>query len=181
MKFSFLGLTLVAVLFLGWTLSFESHVLAHSTGISLEKTVGEYKFDIGYNPPVLEAMDPTSFDFNLLLNKTGERVEFSDIWIRVVKGKKTVFASGIHKPSFGNTTMLYAFPQGGEYELMVRFQNQGEKLAEVSFPLVVEEAGGGTSLPNILLLWLMAGVLGGGVIGFFVSRAVGSKRKEGQE
>ena len=175
MKLSFFGFTLIAISFLGLILLSQSRVFAHATGTSLEKTVGEYRLDIGYNPVVLEAMDSTSFDFNLLLKEKGERVEFSDIWIRVMQGKKTLFASGIHRPGFGNTTMLYTFPQGGEYELMVRFQDQGKKLAEASFPLVVKEAGVDSSSPDFFLLWLVTGVLGGAVIGFFAG--VISRRK----
>jgi len=43
---------------------------AHGTGVSLEKIIGEYKVDIGYDPPVLEALNPVYFD--LALEKTGE-------------------------------------------------------------------------------------------------------------
>lgn len=146
---------------------------AHGTGASLEKMVGEYKVDIGYDPPVLEAKDPIYFDFTLL-SETGERAEFSDIWVRVMKGKQTAFATGIHKPSFGNSTMIYMFPEGGEYELKVRFQNEGEALAEASFPLAVEKAATGAGFPGFI--WLAAGLFGGAIAGFLVGFA--GKRKK---
>ncbi|MDA1337264.1 MAG: hypothetical protein O3C23_00640 [bacterium] len=142
------------------------HVSAHSTGVSLEKTIDEYRVDIGQNPPVLETENPAVFDFDLVFEKTGERAEFSDIWVRIVQGKKTVFASGINKPDFGNTTMVYTFPQGGEYELNVRFQKAGEKIVEASFPLAIEgvTTDSGFNLPLLLL-----GFFIGTICGFLVS------------
>lgn len=147
---------------------------AHNTRVSLEKAVGEYTVDIGYNPLVLEAKDPASFDFSLLLKETGEQAEFSDIWVRVVQDKQTFFATGISKPDFGNATMVYTFPEGGAYELNIRFQNKGEALAEVSFPLTVEKTAASAGSPGFV--WLVAGLFGGAMAGFF-ARAV-RKRKE---
>jgi len=56
----------------------------------------------------------------------------------------------------------------------VRFQNQGEALAEVSFPLNVEKRAG-TSGPGSFI-WLAAGLLTGVLAGFFAG--VARRRKE---
>jgi hypothetical protein len=138
---------------------------AHGTGESLEKIVGEYNVDIGYDPVMLEAASPSFFDFDLVTEETGERAEFTDIWVRIVESKQTIFATGVHKPSLDNTTMVYTFPEGGEYEFKVRFQNDGEALAEASFPLTIEKATTGAGLPGFI--WLAAGVFVGAIAGFF--------------
>ena len=152
--------------------------VAHGTGISLEQVVGDYFIDVGYNPEILEAGDSAIFDFNLFLDETREKVEFTDIWVRIVQNKKTFFASGIHKPEIGSSTLLYAFPRVGAYELSVRFQNKGESVAEASFPLTV----GGTEVddadsPNLFLFWIIAGIFGGAIAGFFAGLFKKEKKK----
>ena len=183
MKFSYLlFLTLFLVLsFLGTSFLFTNFALAHGGGESLEKVVGEYRIDIGYDPAIIEAARPSFFDFDLLFNETGGRSEFSDIWVRIMKGKQTVFASGVHKPSFGNTTMVYTFSEGGEYSIDVRFQNEGGKIAEASFPLTVQSTPSATgSGSGISFLWLVIGAAMGVVGGFFMAFAFNiGKKKSG--
>ena len=163
---------LVLILFIGIVLLVPKYVLAHATGESLEKTVGEYVVDIGYNPTIIEVGSPIVLDFNLLLSETGENVLFTDIWARIVKQNKTVFASGIHKPTFGGTTMVYTFPEAGEYELMLRFQEEGNKIVEASFPLTVESMPGAGPNP---FPWVLLGVLAGAVAGFLLGFGIKNK------
>jgi hypothetical protein len=165
---------IMAILFIGASFLVPGTALAHGTGASLEKIVGEYRLDIGYNPTILEAQDPSIFDFDLLFDETGERAAFTDMWVRIVQGRKTVFASGIHKPDFGNTTMVYSFPEKGDYELTVRFQNEEEKIVEGSFLLEVQgrpEASG----PGISFPWFAVGIFIGIVAGFLTSFAIRKK------
>ena len=183
MKYSYL-LSLIVFFVLSFfsaSFLFTNPILAHGGGESLEKVVGEYKVDIGYDPATLEAGSRSSFDFDLILNETGERSEFSDIWLRIMKGKQTVFASGVHKPSFGNTTMVYTFAEGGEYSLDVRFQNEGGKIAEASFPLTVQSTPSATGLGSgISFLWLAIGAAMGVTGGFFTAFALNiGKKKNG--
>jgi hypothetical protein len=183
MKYSYL-LSLIVFFVLSFfsaSFLFTNPILAHGGGESLEKVVGEYKIDIGYDPAVLEGGSPAYFDFDLLLNQTGERAEFSDIWVRIMLGKQAVFASGIHKPSFGNTTMVYTFPEGGEYELNVRFQNEGEEIVETLFPITVQSASNAAdSGSGISFLWLAIGAAMGVTGGFFTAFALNiGKKKNG--
>ena len=183
MKYSYL-LSLIVFFVLSFfsaSFLFTNPISAHGGGESLEKVVGEYRIDIGYDPAIIEAARPSVFDFDLLFNETGERSEFSDIWVRIMKGKQTVFASGVHKPSFGNTTMMYTFAEGGEYSIDVRFQNEGGKIAEASFPLTVQSPPSATgSGSGISFLWLVIGAAMGVVGGFFTAFAFNiGKKKNG--
>ena len=168
------GYLSIVYFLLGMVLMFPGLAFTHGTGQSLEKVLGEYRVDIGYSPPILEARDPSIFDFDLLLDETSERAVFSGIWVRIVQGKKTVFATGIHKPDFGNITMVYSFPEKGDYELIVRFQNEGEKIVEGSFPIEVQ-GGVETSEPGISFPWFAIGIFIGIIGGFLVSFAVRKK------
>ena len=177
----FPSIVFLVLSFLGISFLFTNFALAHGGGESLEKVVGEYRIDIGYDPAIIEAARPSVFDFDLLFNETGERSEFSDIWVRIMKGKQTVFASGVHKPSFGNTTMMYTFAEGGEYDLNVRFKNEGEEIVEASFPLAVQSASNAAdSGSGISFLWLAIGAAMGVTGGFFTAFAFNiGKKKNG--
>ena len=170
----FFSYLFVVYFLLGTILIFPGLAFTHGAGQSLEKVLGEYRLDIGYSPPIFEAQDPSIFDFDLLFDETNEQVVFSDIWVRIVKGKKTVFATGIHKPDFGGVTMVYSFPEKGDYELTVRFQNEGEKIVEGSFPLEVQGRTE-TSEPGISFPWLAIGIFFGIIAGFLASFAIRKK------
>jgi hypothetical protein len=50
----------------------------------------------------------------------------------------TVFATGLKHQKFGPTTLLYRFPQAGEYTLDVSYRTEeGRAIAQASFPLEV--------------------------------------------
>jgi len=137
--------------------------LAHGTGATTQQLVGEYTISIDFSPTVLDAGSPATFAFELERTETNEFIDFTDIWVRVVQGHKTFFATGVHKPQFGRTVMTYTFPDAGEYEIFVRFQNVAEPLAETSFPVIIEEAEseeGSSRNPFTLLSLVFAGVFG---------------------
>lgn len=158
-----------AALFLGGAMLSPAIGKAHGIGASIEKVVGEHTIDIGYNPSEVEAGEQIRFDFDLL-KKDGGVPPFTDVWVRITsKDRGIAFAGGLHKPEFGLIRMTYVFPQSGEHELSVRFQNGEETLAEASFPLSV--AGSlADAKPSIQLSsQLTVGALIGLVIGFFLS------------
>jgi len=174
MKFFYqiLGINLIIIAFISVGLSLPKDAQAHGAGESVEKAVGEYLVDVGYNTEIFEAGSPVFFDFGLLVNETGENTSFTDIWVRIVQKNKTVFASGIRKPTFGGTTMVYTFPEAGEYELMLRFQEEGNKIVEASFPLTVKSVPGAS--PNFFP-WVLLGVLAGAVAGFLLGFVIKNK------
>ena len=64
--------------------------------------------------------------------------------------------------------MLYTFANQGEYELLVRFQNEGEKLVEASFPVSVQNSEAKEDLPQSGIVWFMGGLVVSAVIALFV-------------
>jgi len=157
-----LPLAMVALLA---TASLQNFAHAHGgAGQSVEKIVGEYLVTLEYSELSLTADESVRFTFELSLNEAAENVPFTDIWVRIMEGNKLLFAGLIKEADFSPTGISYAFPKGGEYELTARFQNEGEAIAETSFPLTVEEseqASGGDRGFSIFLFGIpVAGLIG---------------------
>lgn len=125
-KYAFVLITVM--LFLSTT-----QASSHGSGSSFELVKDAKKIDVGYEPANLTALEPTRFDFQLLDDATDVAVPFSDVWVRFEQDKKTVFASGVHASTLGKTAMTFTFPESGEYTLSVRFQQQGETVADALF------------------------------------------------
>lgn len=132
---------------------------AHGVGQSLEQVVGEYLVDIGYSAFELTSGETVRFDFDVLDNNTREPVPFTDIWVRVSEGHKTVFAGGIMRARLGATGMSMVFPSAGEYELRVRYQNNDTTVVEAAFPLIVVQ--GRDNAPRGNAWQFLIGGLGG--------------------
>ena len=132
------SLCIIIIAFAGSSFFSSKGAHAHGIGQSLEKTVGEYFIDVGYNTLTIEEDQSVRFDFDLMLNETREGVLFTDIWVRIMQGRQLVFAGSIKKADFGKTGISFTFPKSGEYELTTRFQKDGETLVEAPFSLTVE-------------------------------------------
>lgn len=139
----------------------------HGFGQSYEEVVDGYQVDIAYDPPTIASGESMRLDFAIYDEKSGVPIEFSDVWLRIEKEKRTVFASGIHRPEFGPIGVLYTFPEEGIYTVSVRFQRDEEALTEVTFPLEILK-GEGSSFGNTLFLSLLSFFLGGLLAFLFV-------------
>ena len=125
----------------------NTFVLAHGGGVSYEEQKNGYFIDIGYNEEFPVAHEPIRFDF-VTYPEDKESIEgevFTDVWVRISEDKKLYFSGGINKPKFGVTGFTYAFPQEGTYQILARFQNDGETVVETSFFIevlpVIEDSG----------------------------------------
>lgn len=162
------GFFAVSALALPW---FYAH--AHGTGASFEKEINGYLIDVGYDPVILAAQEQQRFDFGVSKKGSTEAVDFTDIWVRIApKERGIIFASGIHRPDFGLPGMTFTFPRAGEYELTVRFQKNGNVIAETSFPLTVETGEAGTPAASRMgtIVSLGIGIILGVGIGLFIAR-----------
>lgn len=130
-------LILIAIALFAFSI-YSSQAFAHATGSSWEQVYGDYKVDVGYDPGTFVLGEPVRLDFNVVKEVGGEDVPFADVWVRISKGNKTVFASGIHKPSLGKTGMTFTFPEAGEHLLSARFENPGGTIVEATFPVTVQ-------------------------------------------
>lgn len=147
-------------------------VFAHSLGQSLEKEVGEYVVDIGYDSPVTTVLEgePIRFDFNLW-NKDRAVVDFTSVWVRVAPAESGItFAGYLGYPPFGAVGMSYTFPKAGEYTLTARFFNGEQTLAEATFPLQVEGTNDvkiSNSSPGLIVAGVSGFILGVLLLFFF--------------
>ena len=155
---------------------FALSVSAHGIGQKFEKEAGPYLVDIGSNTLTFRAGDIIALDFNILEKETRQNAEFTDIWMRIEKENKIFVAGGLSKARFGGTFLSYVFPEAGEYKLFVRFQNGEEVLAEMEFPLVVEERknqqSGFSGFYSVVLSFILGGVMSAGTMLFFRKKQV---------
>lgn len=147
---------------------------AHGFGESFEEQVGDILVDIGYSTEEFITDTSTIFDFEILDNE-GREIAFTDVWVRIVGEDTTVFASGIRNGRLGGSIMTYIFPKAGSYELSARFQKDGEKIAEATFPLVVLEGEDAPSQNPLSLLIVLFGVFAGTVFGFGLGSVVSGR------
>lgn len=180
----FIFLSFLLLFLVSTPASQPSSAFAHGEGKSYEETVGNFLVDIGYNPPQPEAGSPVSFDFNLIDKTSGQPAPFTDIWVQVIKDGETILATGIHKQEIGATTLLYAFPQAGDYEVAVRYQDADKEIVQASFPLTI--AALSTEAPktqeqtarNIPAVWGIGGFIAGAFIpGAILTAKRGRKKK----
>jgi len=114
-------------------------LFAHSTGVSLEKQVGDAVIDVAYEPIQPLSGDRLLFDFNLLQPVASTSIAFDYVWVRLEHEKKTLLATGIARADFGPTSLLYTLPDiSGDIQLHVRYQKAGNPLAETSFLIPIQ-------------------------------------------
>lgn len=129
---------------------------AHALQQSLEKQVGEYLVDIGYDALALEPGKDIIFNFGIILNAdkaNWEFARFTDAHIAFTKKGDTPAPKIVTVDPPLLAYMVQNFPSRGQYELSVQFYD-GEKLVvETSFPLQVGQ-------PVLTALWYTyAGIL----------------------
>lgn len=170
MKYIFIASLLV--------LSFVSYAQAHGIGQSVEKQVGDYTIDIGYDSltPEVPADAAVRFDFALWNKDKTEPVDFTTVWVRIapLQGEGILFAGYLGQPDFGPTGISYVFARGGTYEVTARFTNKDKTLAETSFPLTVQNsaASQASNAPLSRNIWIsgLAGLVIGASFSFLFRR-----------
>ena len=156
----------LGALFFCVLVALPSTALAHASGTSFEQVIGPYRADIGYDPDALVAGAAQVFDFALFNAATDEQVPVEEIWVRIVEGERTLFASGLRESDFGRTTLLYVFAKEGAHTVAVSFRAKGTTLAELELPLSVEASQGtGLSFDAISAALGALGALGAGALG----------------
>lgn len=158
-------------------------LLAHGTGRSIEWPVDGYLIDIGYDGLDLEAGRTTRFEFQLLKEDSLKAPEpFDDVWVRFAKsgGGQVIFTGRIHQEANGLIPAInFVFPEGGPYELAVRFEKGGNTVAEALIPLDVLPGmiSVGVSGSGGTLRWLFFGFIIGLAAGTLLVLAIRFFRK----
>lgn len=147
----------------------------HGLGETIEKEVGDYIVDFGYDPLSLFLGETTSVTFEIFRKEDREPVEFRNVWVRVTKDEETVFAGSLTKAFFGNTRLTLRLPETGEYQISARFEGEKEEeregeevfssvetLAEASFPLTIlkGESQSFSLTPEMIIGFIAGLVLG---------------------
>lgn len=133
---------------------------AHALGVSYDTVVDGIKVDIGYSSPAPQVGEAVIFDFNL---PATESIKYSDAWVRIEsETKSVVFATAIHNASFGGPRLNYVFPRAGTYTIHVRYEQDANTIANVSFPITVVPDTSEHLLGLPKELWFL---FGGGVLG----------------
>lgn len=112
----------------------------HSVGFKSLSTTTEdgYVVDFGYEEDTLRENTQTRLSFELYDNEaTTTLSSFTEVWL-VVKGPSgTVFSGGIDRPEFGETSISFTFPEEGEYDVQLRYQEESQILAKGNFSITV--------------------------------------------
>ncbi len=131
--------SLVGIVFLCLSIFFPAITNAHTSGASIEKVVGNYLLDVGFTPEFLFEDTQIRFDFSVYDNTTKQEISFSEVWVRIEKEGKLLFAGGLNKARFGATGLAYNFSEGGNYKVSARFSGATSTIAEAEFDLPVTE------------------------------------------
>jgi hypothetical protein len=94
--------------------------------------VGDYVIDFRYSPEELQEGENALFVIELQDKETLEGVEATDMFVQLSKGNDLFFA-GVLDVNDGPVDFSVLLYEGGEYDLEVRFENEGEMLVEHTF------------------------------------------------
>ena len=130
------------------TLTFSASVSAHIGAASVEQIIDGRLVDIGYSPETPRANEQSRLDFAILEPDTLKEQSFSDVWVRIKDDRdRLLFAGGLSKAEFGLTGMTYVFPEPGDYQVFVRFSQDGETIVEATATITIYEAVSGSWSP----------------------------------
>jgi len=121
-------------------------VSAHASMESLYATTSGYLIDIGYDPAQPQVGSRLLLDIALReateSGESGPIADFDSVWVRMSRERATYFASGIAQSSIGPTTLVMSLPEAAEgpMTLSLRFEKDGEPIAEHEFDLAVAPA-----------------------------------------
>lgn len=133
----------IFALFVSALLLVPAAASAHAFGASLEATSTPYFIDIGYDPDPIQAGRAARFEIEL---RDLDRIMVQDheyVWVRILRERETILATGIHRQFFGPTTLLYTFEESGPHTIDVSYRTrEGKELAQAEFLVDVVQRDG---------------------------------------
>jgi hypothetical protein len=147
-------LSLALALALPWAL--PNGAFAHAIGQSLEKEVGEYLVDIGYDAVDINAGQEVLFNAVLIRDpgtSAWQYGPYDEVWLQIKRGNAEPFRAIIPVRQPSPVNVRYRFPEAGTYQLSARFLAGDTVLADASFALPVYGASDdGTSVKAAALI-----------------------------
>ena len=134
-------------------------VHSHGVGQELTAVSGSYVVDIATNALEFSTRVPVVFDFSL---REGETLApYDSVWVQIKRGEK-VLVVGALSPLLGREpSLVYRFPERGEYTLNALFYTNDDVVAEASFPLIVSTSESTPRDQRIVVVVLVGAILGG--------------------
>lgn len=148
-------------------------VMAHGNFELLTRDLDKYIMEIRYDPLDSSFGLASPITFYLKEKETDADATYQTIYVKMTKQDMTVFSAPITKPDIGPTSIMYKFPEGGEYQLDVHFQNQTETIADSSFVLKIAPFENVKENQSNTLQLILLGILStviGAAIGFFTPK-----------
>lgn len=157
--------TILAVLLITAVFS-PTLVRAHSEGSSYEVSAGAYFIDIGYGE--ISLGEPLTFNFNLYGADKETKSIFDDVWVRISRNSKTVFAGPIAYGKFGEPVLTTVFDLPGIYQIDANFEVAALSIATSTFSVTVPPLATAADVQSVAQKIGFAILVG--VIGFFLGR-----------
>jgi hypothetical protein len=116
---------------------------AHGLQSSLQKEVGPYLVDVGYDAYEFESNKETIFNFALIANAQGtdmskwEFADFDEVRIRFAPEGQDAPEKIIKLEAPLVAYATHTFPSDGQYVLTVKFLNDGKEVSAADFPIAV--------------------------------------------
>lgn len=130
-----------------------------------DKIVDGYLIDFGYSPETPKSTDNIDFVFNLVNGTTKDPINPTSVWIRISDKDNIVFTGTFH-PEFENVAFSYTFPREGDYEILARFNENSNVIAESNFNISILR--GRKNLNNVLPLFLLAIII---ILVFYIRKS----------
>jgi hypothetical protein len=153
------------------SIGYASLVVAHTEGASLERVVGSYTIDVGYEPEKPTTAERIVFDFDLR-DADDARVDFDSVWVRLEQDERLTLATGINRNAVGGATLVWVPPVASEAQMTVRYMRAGSVLVETTFAVPVTQGAESRSVPEGVraLLFGSLGVLIGMIVARYAKR-----------
>jgi hypothetical protein len=154
--------------------------LAHGDRPSLEREVGGYLVDIGYDAMGLRPMEEVHFDADLYTG-TGDSIAYAPfqaikVTVTDVKGG-TVSDQRIENKQPNVPTFAVTFPAAGTYAFAVSYELGNKKTVATTFSLDVEAQNGSSERFDNMMHYVFAGFLV--LVGIFAAVGIIRQRMKG--
>jgi len=149
---------------------------AHQEGVSFDQVVGEYRVDIGYNPPSPQIGAPFVFDFDLFQSSATSSipVDFDSVWVQVKQNNIALYTTRVDKVPSEDATLSYVSQVSGEITVYVRYERNNQTLVETIVPISIIDEHADSA--RILLFALTGGT--GLFVGVVVGLSISPRRRE---
>ncbi len=137
--------------FLTVFLAYSGSALANGFGLTLDQPAGDYIANVDYDAVNgIFTGAPVQFAFQLFNKDRSKTINFTEAWVTVApSGVDTsyvppVFDGGLTGSNSGfiPSGMTFTFPKSGDYDMNIRYDQDGKTLAEAKFKLTVTGGGG---------------------------------------